>query len=673
MSDGIKIIKRKATGFFKSDDLLKIKKAISQVNAIISNASIILRAYYLSRFKESKESIIIDEQLIGFACSVVQGKTKPQLRGSNTSSSPLLETFQQLVTINKDIFGNAFVASDLSLSHILNYSIGNLITAYKNNIAGHFTKYPKRVIRCHLINKGFKNKEAIKIAAIITNHHFYNSPITTEDGMVEGVDPGKFVKLFPPKRKDEKPLVYDIEVKPWLYLQFMVALNRMLETQYPDVPHKYRKLLNPLPFHSSFVPMHVRIDTSGLSQLLMTQKRIEEFKKWYLAIRGEDLKMTTKGNMLLSFEKLHGRQAKDKAEEGAYATDLWDYLTNLKTCKQWVQVLQNPMDSGTMVFDNAVMTEGVSISFQVIEKSKFGRKEFGKKKKAQHENTEEKEDPPVSATAKKISLDPGKKDILFLTDGVTTLRYTKGQRQQDTMLHARRNETLKRRRKAGLEDFETKVMSETSKKSCYYDTFLKYCRARASKEAELRVVYGHPVFRQFKFLGYCQTKSSEDRFAHKVQATFSKSSEPLKSKKTFKSLDPEMLKNAKKVTNELVIGWGNWGKNPNALKGSAPTPGIGIRRRFERFFQTRTVCEHMTSQTCPCCKESRTLKKYGIGGKERHHLLRCTNEKCESRWWNRNVAGSLNILYRFMRMNALPEIEASRGRMKRVPPLTSRT
>lgn len=670
MSDDIRIIKRKATGFFKSDDLVTVKKAIQEVNAIISNASILLRAYYLSRFKASKEPITIDEKLIGFACSVVQGNEKPQLRGSNASSSPLLETFTQLVAIKKDIFGDASVASDLSLSHILSYSISNLITAYKNNITSHFVKYPKRVIRCHLLNQGFKNKEAIKIAAIITNHYFYNVPITSDDGLVEGVDPGNFVNLFPPQRKDKKPLVYDIEVKPWVYLRKMVALNRMLETRYPDVLPKYRKLLNPLPFHSTFVPMHVRIDTSGLSQLLMTKKRIEEFKDWYLAVRGEHLEMTTKGNMLQSFEVLHGRKAQDKAEEGAYATDMWDFLTNLKTCKQWTQALQDPMDTGTMVFDNAVVTDGVSISFQVIKKSKFGRKEFGKKQKAKVEAKQEHE-PPVSATAKKISLDPGKKDILFLTDGIKTLRYTKGQRQQDTMLHPRIKETLKRRRKAGLEDFETKVMSETRKKSCYYETFREYCRVRTSKESELKAVYEHPIFRQFKFLGYTRTKSSEDRFAHKVQATFSKSSEPFK--KNFKSLDPEMLKNAKNETNELVIGWGNWGKNPNALKGSAPTPGIGIRRRFEGYFQTRTVCEHMTSQTCPCCKESRTLKKYGIGGKERHHLLRCTNEKCESRWWNRNVAGSLNILYRFMRMNALPEIEASRGRMKGAPPLTSRT
>ena len=71
---------------------------------------------------------------------------------------------------------------------------------------------------------------------------------------------------------------------------------------------------------------------------------------------------------------------------------------------------------------------------------------------------------------------------------------------------------------------------------------------------------------------------------------------------------------------------------------------------MEGFFDTRTICEHMTSQTCPCCrvegslkKEKREINKYEI-----HHLLRCTNVACKSRLWNRNVVGSFNILQRFI-------------------------
>ena len=149
-----------------------------------------------------------------------------------------------------------------------------------------------------------------------------------------------------------------------------------------------------------------------------------------------------------------------------------------------------------------------------------------------------------------------------------------------------------------MEEFETEVLSKTCKKTCIYDTFKEYCRQRLSMDKGMRALYGHPVFRQFKYLAYCKVKSSEDKFKDKIQKTFSKASIP--TKKT-NCLSQEMLENAQKETDDMVIGWGNWGKNPNALKGKAPTPGIGIRRRFESKFETMTINEHNTSQECPCC------------------------------------------------------------------------
>ena len=50
---------------------------------------------------------------------------------------------------------------------------------------------------------------------------------------------------------------------------------------------------------------------------------------------------------------------------------------------------------------------------------------------------------------------------------------------------------------------------------------------------------------------------------------------------------------------QIVIAYGNWGKNPNALKNGAPTPGIGLRRSLHSTFQTYTVNERGTSSICP--------------------------------------------------------------------------
>ena len=99
-----------------------------------------------------------------------------------------------------------------------------------------------------------------------------------------------------------------------------------------------------------------------------------------------------------------------------------------------------------------------------------------------------------------------------------------------------------------------------------------------------------------------------------------------------------------KPKNNLFIGWGNWGKQTN-LKGSAPSPGVGFKRRARQHFLIGTTPEPFTSQTCPCC-QTRTLKNPEVGKNhvEKHHLLRCTNDNCQCRYWNRNVVGSFNIL-----------------------------
>lgn len=635
----IRIIKRKATGFFQPDDYTIIKQTVVDVTAIISRASILVRAYYL-RSLDAVDSpiIVVDDQLITFACSVVQGGAKAPLRGVKALDPILQNTYLKLKEVYKDIYDCDYVKTESSISHILAYSIANLVTAYKNNITSHFIKYPKRLIKCHFINKGYASKEAGKMAAIICSHYFYGKEINDE-----AINPRPFRNCFPPKRKDGKPLCYDIVINPWKYLQKMVSINITLEVAYPNVNHKYRKLLNPLPFHSSFIPMHIRLDTSGLTQLLMDKQRIEDFKLVY----NERINMSSKGDMLSSFETLHGREAKDNAEKGAFATAFWDFLTNLKTCKQWRELHDTKMEGMDMVFDNAIVTDGVSISFQVIERSKFGRKVYGRKKKADIEEAKSPPDPmPIPEDAKLLGNDPGKKDILCFTDGVTTVRYTRGQRQQDTMLIPRRKQGLKRRR--GIQDFETQALSEQCKRTCRYKSFKAYCQLRHSKNTEFKKVYEHSVFRQFKFLAYCKEKSSEDKFIQKVRNTFSKANP-----KSATCLSPEMKANALKETTNLVIGWGDWGKNPN-LRGNDPTPGIGIRRRFESHFKTRTVNEFLTSQTCPCCKQERVLKNPSINGFERHHLLRCSNDKCKSRWWNRNVVGSYNILSKFLRSHAHP-------------------
>jgi hypothetical protein len=313
-----------------------------------------------------------------------------------------------------------------------------------------------------------------------------------------------------------------------------------------------------------------------------------------------------------------------------------------------------------------ILTDGHSISFQIIEKTHFKKTSFvptesdreEKKKNAQAKIEKDQFHQPSDFDLKEYKMiggDPGKKDLLYLTDGIRKARYTKGMRNQDTYKKMRMTRSNKIRgkyklningKKVSVADYESNHLSETSKKTCYYAKFVEYWKNRQVLSRNF-TMYKQPWFREAKFLVYCRTKSSEAKFMNKVKQVFSGK---LRNKvpKWMTGDDMYIINNAKKSGSPLLCGYGNWGRNPN-LKNNAPTPGIGLRRRFDQAIPTITVNEKNSSKTCPCCStKSLVNEKVGKDKIEKHHLLCCTNSSCQCRWWNRNVVGSFNILGNFL-------------------------
>ena len=154
--------------------------------------------------------------------------------------------------------------------------------------------------------------------------------------------------------------------------------------------------------------------------------------------------------------------------------------------------------------------------------------------------------------------------------------------------------------------------------------------------ARLGALYGRVGFRRRRYRAFWGRRSSEDKFLSRLEKAFGRGRYML---------------------------YGNWGRNPN-LRNQPPSPGIGLRHRVHSRFGTLTVHEAMTSSVCPCCESrglehprSRWRKRVRAveegqeehGGEEYervevHHLLRCPNEQCAHRWWNRDQLGALNIM-----------------------------
>ena len=212
-----------------------------------------------------------------------------------------------------------------------------------------------------------------------------------------------------------------------------------------------------------------------------------------------------------------------------------------------------------------------------------------------------------------------------------------------------------------IKEYESEIKSMYKKNTCFLGHFYLYCKVHFEKEKEFDDFYCNEKFRQDRFFVYCKKKSSEMLFFNKIKETFAtpsineKKSKYISEKMRINALRCIVPENNKPLHEEknIVIAYGNGGKGMNKLKGLPSVPNINIRRRMGQHFIVFDQNEHFSSKTCPCCNNrSMKVQSFCKDGKHyrKHHLLRCTNE-CESKWWNRDVSASLNILKWFLDEN----------------------
>ena len=786
----IECIKRKATSLFSKKDREQVFKATQICHDIISNASHLLKAFCLFKFEQGQTDpfVELDATLLGICVNVIQGDKVQVKRNRIPKEKEILDEKKAKAALKRKekkqqekdekgvLYGEVskfftdhcstiiptVSSKGASLSHILNYSIEMLVTNIKNNIWIHFPKYIKKYILCSLIQSDptFDPETKKSLKAYRKMAWKYSNIILYGEEQAQGDEKEKdhennmpelplppvsaFQHLVPQVKDPSKPRLYDMKSRPFKYLPIMIQINRELETTLSEgdkVPAKSRKLFSPISLTSTFIPNSIRLDTSGLAQLLMDKERIEDFVNHYELLTGIRLKMKSKADMLSSYSILSDIKSPTALQEAQYATELWKYICSFKNYKDILRhERKNKPDKETWVFDNAITTDGYSVNFQITrEELSCRKKRFQPKKNETIEKNKERgkkdttsensefmnaSDPEFKtlwaslpteqkSRSKVLSVDPGKVDLVGITDGVQYIRYTRGQRDQHTFKKKRMEESLRRRKKnkvsgtfkcvsndpqhtteeqvikdPTVHDFESLYMSETCKKSCLLKNFLEYWQRRCQMKSDM---YLKAYFRNAKFTVHCKTKSSEDIFANRVVNVFLKKTE--KNPKQSHNQIPTWMRDSKDpfvkwtlqnhnvadcTVSDLWCSYGNWGKTPNILKGSPPTPGIGLRRRLHEKLgkKTITTCEKYTSQMNPC-DQTRSQENPPVGRVthvSRHHLQRCDNVNSPCRWWNRNVVGSFNILRRFVTESlyptelelkkALNEIEAANKKIK---------
>jgi hypothetical protein len=456
----------------------------------------------------------------------------------------------------------------------------------------------------------------------------------------------------------------DSKHRPFVYLGYMLRMTAFLEAT------GTRRLLSPVPLKTSFIPAHYHFDTTAIAHLLMDGKRIEGFAQYFpkSVSGGFPLPgLKDKASLCASLQKLCGRSTAPTAgEEELFKDALWTYLADFRNRRTR---LLNPLchkratESGRMRFDHSISTDGYSVTLIVSDREIRGRKHIfksavsgRKRKNPPKEGLRGGEFPVLTAdTVDKVSAhlrnivgdkevenvggDPGKGNLLSLVGASgATLRYTGAQRRHDT-LGALRARTLARVRKrswnggdvtlpavAGASQPMRKRSAERlerfmaqnaqSPKTCDISRLRLYVAFREETRNVMEAAYHRRVVRAMRFLAWSRRDASVRRFAQKILETFGRGG-----------------------TAQVVILYGDWGRNPN-LKHQAPSPGIGLRRLLHETpgITTVTVREAYTSSFCPNCHDA----VYNARGA--HGLLKCDNSRLCGTWWARDILGAKNIL-----------------------------
>ena len=719
-----KITSRKVTKLFTKDDLSIIREAVKQCHIIVSRTTLLIKIFCLEQLDQNKEIPLLTSDFIEVCMKIVQtggsiktrkGRGKRELKHDDPKKLATLKkqrekkeahklqslglTNQVLECYNRH-FSKLNFNTKLSLSFILEALVTQIITSFTNNVEMRFQNYVGRYVLYHVLQLLGKTsayrigRKIRQVAGQITNFIMYEKAINkpcsdyiTSNNLTIDYEALKNT-LLPSNLKDIH-----------LCQQKMVFINRLIETSFETITEG-KRLFQPIPLSTTFIPCFIRLSTVGMTQLLFDKDRIDLFKLNYFDKYGIDLlNLTGKDCLCKTYKSLAGIEITSEYEEAIFATRLWQFICNFDN-NNYNKIIEDKQIDGIWVFDNAIITNGTTAHFQITPKLGFRKSNFGKAKRTANDKIVEKikkrkqskadpfanlefadlrKDEDMKALTHDfddtlfLAADPGKGCLVDITDGVTHLKFTSRQRNKDTLQGVRIAAQNKKRKrfivdinhelideplnKYSMEEIETVFLSKYSSKSCLPSVFSNYLRRRNLIESEALKCYSKPLFRQNKFLVLSKTKSAEDKFLHKISKFHEAPQKDLPFWMTSKNevLSKVMSNHQTRNNNRSIkLFYGNWGKSTN-LKGSKPTPGIGLRRKIECFLKrmenpgsTVTVNEDYTSKTCPCCRH-RSLEKAELPltlCNEKHHLLRCTNVTCNSRWWNRDVAGSFNILYR---------------------------
>ena len=539
--------------------IVRDEKFIPQIEAIVLHCNaIVIEAYQFIRLfcltKYAAKDVALPQLDYNFILYCLKATGKRDNRGRKAQNESLqaeLDAFYEYEF--KSLLAHEDKFDLCCYSKLLPYLATQMHTAIHNNLKEHFVTRLLRFINktAEMYDEDLDKVEARKARRGLKNAIFENKL---------SLVPERYKAWYEEHRSHiapsewDKSLPYDAKANPERYLASSFYMNSVLEKM-------ECKLFQPLSLRTRIVPHYITIDTASLMS--------------FFADKG------TKGAL--------PKRVADNQER------FWNRLFNFDK-RVFRQKGYN--------FNYTLQTDGVAISLLFVHKHYSGTK------KCTNTITGERPTPPSIETFDEnhwkgfertvVGVDPGKFNIVYMTDGEKKLRYTAYQRRTETMVKRNQRILLTEKKKHETIERETEL-SDRNSKTVDVDTFKEYVRAKNSMNAELCDFYGLALHRKMKWRQFVYTQRSEDKFLVRMRQLFG---------------------------DDALVAYGNWSRTTQ-MRHFVPTKGVGMRRLISRHFETVLIDEFRTSKLC--CNCSKELSHVKIEqGESKKKLFRClVCEECE--------------------------------------------
>lgn len=286
------------------------------------------------------------------------------------------------------------------------------------------------------------------------------------------------------------------------------------------------------------------------------------------------------------------------------------------------------------VFYNQIITDGFSCSLLFILK-KYKDKVYGDRLPKVNDEMEftklehlskEKCDEYLSNKYKLVSLDPGKiRPITMIDENNKFFKYTACRRRYETYTKQSNYVINQEKIKHNIIPKET-ILSNFKSRTLNQEEYKKFIANKKKINNEIKEFYQRPLFRKLVFRRFVRTKQCEAKLLNEIENKY---------------LTKDEIKQGKKI----VILQGDYSRTTQ-MKGTIPTPNIGMKKLLLSRFEIIDVNEYNTSKLYnKTLKEMENVKvKRKNHTKQLHEILTPKEEtKCRI-FVNRDVNACKNIL-----------------------------